>query len=84
MRGLRGRHFERPGFIRVSKDIAKGARGRWVPVIDDLVPVVAEIVAHVGFEDYVLPAQRFRNPPFKTEQQDRVRFRRRVRRSGSW
>jgi len=37
---------------------------------DDLAPVVAEIVAHVGRDDYVLPAQRFRNPPFNTERQD--------------
>src|ERR1039458_2689108 len=73
IRGLRGQHFERPGFIWVSEDIAKGGRERWVPVIDDLVPVVAEIVAHVGRDDYVLPAQRFRNPPFNTEQQDLLR-----------
>jgi integrase len=70
IRGLRGRHFERPGVLWVSEDIAKGARGRWVPVIDDLVPVVTEIVAHVGHDEYVLPAQRFRNPPFNTVQQD--------------
>ena len=70
IRGMKGQHFERPGFVEVSEDIAKGGRSRWVPVIDDLVPVVAEIVAHVGHDEYVLPAQRFRNPPFNTEQQD--------------
>ena len=70
IRGLRGEHFVPPGFIWVSPDIAKGGRERWLPVLDDLAPVVAEIVAHVGRDDYVLPAQRFRNPPFNTERQD--------------
>ncbi len=70
IRGLRGLHFERPGFIRVSADIAKGRRERWVPVLADLEPVVAEIVSNVGRDEYVLPAQRFRNPPFNTERQD--------------
>jgi len=64
LRGLRGRHFERPGYIWVSADIAKGGRERWVPVIVDMVSIVAEIRASVGEDDYVLPAQRFRDPPF--------------------
>src|SRR4051812_18641426 len=42
LRGLTGQHFDRPGFIRVTADIAKGGRERWVPVIADLAPVVAE------------------------------------------
>nr|MDQ3934693.1 hypothetical protein [Actinomycetota bacterium] len=43
LRGLQGRHFQRPGFIWVSPDIAKGGRERYVPVIAELEPVVAEI-----------------------------------------
>ena len=54
----------------VSADIAKGGRERVVPVIADLVPVVAEIRANVADDEYVLPAQRFRNPPFNTERLD--------------
>ncbi|MEA2493096.1 MAG: integrase/recombinase XerC, partial [Thermoleophilaceae bacterium] len=64
LRGLRGKHFERAGFVWVSADIAKGGRERWVPVIGDLVPVVTEIRAGVGEDEYVLPAMRFRDPPF--------------------
>src|ERR1035441_4930061 len=45
-----------------------------VPVIPDLVPVVDEIRADVGLDEYVLPAERFRNPPFNT---DRLELRRR-------
>jgi site-specific recombinase XerD len=70
LRGLCGRHFGRPGFVQVSADIAKGGRERWVPVLPDLEPVVAEIVANVRHDEYVLPAQRFRDPPFNTERQD--------------
>jgi integrase len=70
LRGLQGRHFARAGLVWVSADIAKGGRERWVPVIPDLVPVVAEICRDVGREEYVLPAQRFRDPPFNTTRQD--------------
>jgi site-specific recombinase XerD len=70
IRGLRGYHFEREGFIRVPPDIAKGRRERWVRVLADLEPIVAEIVKHVGRDEYVLPAQRFRNPPHNTERRD--------------
>jgi integrase len=70
LRGLQGRHFEREGFVWVSADIAKGGRERWVPVIADLVPIATEIRADVGFDEYVLPAQRSRNPPFNTVQKD--------------
>jgi integrase/recombinase XerD len=34
IRGLQGRHFERPGYVWVSRDIGKGGKERWVPVID--------------------------------------------------
>src|SRR5579863_7136571 len=69
LRGLKGKHLERRGFVWVSEDIAKGRRERWVPVIADLAPVAGEIVSHVASDDYVLPAQRFRNPPFNTVRQ---------------
>jgi site-specific recombinase XerD len=54
----------------VSADIAKGGRERWVPVIADMELVVAEIRADVQVDEYVLPAQRFRNPPFNTNRRD--------------
>ena len=61
LRGLQGRHFERDGLIWVSPDIAKGGHPRWLPVLQDLQPVVDEIRANVGRDEYVVPAQR-RNP----------------------
>jgi integrase/recombinase XerD len=73
LRGLRGRHLERAGFVHVSADIAKGGRERWVPVISELSPVVNEIRGNVGRDEFVLPAQRFRNPPFNTERVDYAR-----------
>lgn len=70
LRGLQGRHFSRLGLVWVSADIAKGGRERWVPVILDLAPIVDEIREVVGPEEYVLPAQRFRDPPFNTRRRD--------------
>jgi integrase/recombinase XerD len=70
LRGLQGRHFARDDFVWVSADIAKGGRERWVPVIADLEPVVAEIRPDVQQDEYALPAQRFRNPPFNTNRRD--------------
>jgi len=70
LRGLQGRHFARDGFLWVSADIAKGGRERWVPVISDLALIVAEIRADVLLDEYVVPAQRFRNPPFNTDRRD--------------
>jgi integrase/recombinase XerD len=61
LRGLQGRHFERPGLIWVSPDIAKGGRPRWLPVLDEVRPVVDEIRANTGSRAFVIPAQR-RNP----------------------
>jgi integrase len=54
LRGLRGRHLERDGFVWVSADIAKGGRERWVPVIGDLVPVIREIRELVAPQEFVL------------------------------
>jgi integrase/recombinase XerD len=70
LRGLQGRHFLRPGVVWVSADIAKGGRERWVPVIPDLAPVAEQIRQNVGHDEFVLPAQRFRDPPFNTKRQD--------------
>src|SRR4029077_8038671 len=67
MRGLRGAHFARVGFIHVSADIAKGRRERWVPVIPELDDVVEDIVAAGELEAYVLPGRHPLNPPFNTE-----------------
>lgn len=61
LRGLQGRHFAREGFVWISADIAKGNRERYVPINDDLVPVVADIRRTVGLDQYILPAQRWRN-----------------------
>ena len=70
LRGLQGRHFARDGVVWVSGDIAKGGRERTVPVIPDLRAVVDEIRASVAIDEYVLPAQRFRDPPANTERQE--------------
>jgi integrase/recombinase XerD len=57
IRGLQGRHFDRPDWVWISEDIAKRHKQRWVPVIPDLEPVVAEIQEHVAPDDYVLPME---------------------------
>lgn len=66
LRGLQGRHFRRPGFVWVSSDIAKGGRERWVPVLPELASTWTEISRTVGAEEYVLPAQRWRDPGLNT------------------
>lgn len=58
LRGLQRRHFEREGAVWLSDDIAKGGNERWVPVLAELQPVVAEILEHVGDGEYVVPARR--------------------------
>lgn len=55
LQGLQGRHFERPGWVWVCEDIAKGSRERWVPVMLDLAPLAEEIRASVAHDEYVLP-----------------------------
>lgn len=55
MRGLQGRHFRRPGFVWVSKDIAKGGRERWVPVILEALSLAERIVSSTADNEYVLP-----------------------------
>jgi integrase len=70
LRGLQGRHFQRPGLVHVSSDIAKGGSGRWVPATLELVPVVEQIRANVAPDEYVLPAQRWRDPGDNSEKRD--------------
>lgn len=62
LRGLQGRHFRRPGFVWVSSDIAKGGRERYVPVLAELRETWGEIARYVADDEYVLPAQRWRDP----------------------
>ncbi len=73
LRGLQGRHFGRPGSVLVSCDIAKGGRERWVPVLPELEPIVAEIREHLEDDDYVLPAQRWRDPGSNLTKADRAK-----------
>jgi integrase len=72
LRHLQRRHFERPAWVHISADIAKGGRERWVPVLPELEPVVAEILANVEATvwdpvrrewvgEYVIPAERWRD-----------------------
>ena len=70
LRLLQGRHLRSPGWIWVSADIAKRGRERYVPVMADLVPIVAEIIEHVDDHEYVIPAQQFADPPFNQKRRD--------------
>ena len=72
--GLQGRHFQRPGWLWVSADIAKGKRERWVPVSEELAPVVDEIRKELAADDYVLPAQRWRDPGVNREKVDKRKY----------
>jgi integrase/recombinase XerD len=62
LRGLQGRHFQREGWLWISADIGKGGRERWVPVLPELEPIAREIRATVAPDEYVIPAQRWRDP----------------------
>jgi integrase/recombinase XerC len=64
--GLRGEHFQRPGYIWFSPDIAKGGRERWVPVLAEAVGVVEHIQATVDLDAFIIPARRPSNPPWNT------------------
>jgi integrase/recombinase XerD len=70
LRGMQGRHFRRPGWVWVSSDIGKGQKERWVPVIADLELVWREIAEHVADDEYVVPAQRFRDPGLNRARHD--------------
>jgi integrase/recombinase XerD len=56
--GLQGRHFERPGFVWVSEDIAKGGHERWIPVVEELRELADEIRSTTPHDEYVLPVTR--------------------------
>ena len=58
LRLLQGRHLARTGWIWVSRDIAKGGRERWVPVLPDLAPTIERILRDVGAEEFVLPSRQ--------------------------
>jgi len=70
MRGLQGLHLERPGYLWIAPDIAKGGRERWVPIIDELEPIVEEIRATVAPAHFALPGQVNANPPLNTRQRE--------------
>jgi integrase len=55
--GLQGKHFQRDNLIWVSADIAKGGRERFVPVVDDLLPVYEEIRRTTLNDQWVLPGR---------------------------
>lgn len=58
LRGLQRRHFERAGLVWVSRDIAKGGRERFVPVLAELEGVVEGILRDVRDGQYVVPSRR--------------------------
>lgn len=64
LRGLQGRHLMRDGWVWISADIGKGAKERWVPVVAELQPIVAEIRTLITSPDHhVLPGRRSARPP---------------------
>jgi integrase/recombinase XerC len=67
LRGLRGINFSRPGFVWVDSSIAKGGRERFIPVLPELERVAHEIRFAVKPDEYVLPAQRWRDAPYNRE-----------------
>jgi site-specific recombinase XerD len=70
LRGLQGKHFERPGLISVTADIAKRKKARDIPVAPELKPIVARIRNTLERDDYVLPHQYWADPGRCTRQAD--------------
>lgn len=70
LRGLQGRHFRRPGWLWISPDIGKGGRERWVPLLPELLSIAEDIRRTVADDEYVLPAQRWRDPGENTVRAD--------------
>lgn len=62
LRLLQGRHLAREGWVWVSADIAKGGTERYVPVIRDLEPVIAQVQERCLLDHFILPAQQFSDP----------------------
>lgn len=58
LRGLQGRHLARAGWVHVSRDIGKGGKERWVPVLPELVEIIEDL-ADLGLDEYVFPSQHF-------------------------
>jgi integrase len=52
------RHLERPGWVWFSQDIAKGKHERWVPVLPELEPIIAETIGNVGALSFVIPTRQ--------------------------
>jgi integrase/recombinase XerD len=69
--GLQGRHLQRRGAVWVSEDIAKNRNERWVPAPDPLRPIAEEIRQTLALDDYVFPAQRWRDPGVNREKADK-------------
>ena len=67
LRGLTARDLAREGWVRLH---GKGDKERWVPVVPELAPVVAEILTLVEPEGFVLPGLRNADPPYNTRQFD--------------
>jgi integrase/recombinase XerC len=67
LRGLKGQHFQRPGFVWVDGSTAKGGRERFIPILPELERVAQEIRWAVKADEYVLPAQRWRDAPYNRE-----------------
>lgn len=67
LRGLKGINFSRPGFVWVDASIAKGGRERFVPVLSELEAIAREIRSGVKADEFVLPAQRWRDAPYNRE-----------------
>lgn len=63
LRLLQGRHVQRDGFIWVSEDIGKGEKQRFIPVVEELAPIILEIRQLIGQDAYVLPGRRNSSPP---------------------
>jgi integrase/recombinase XerD len=70
LRGFRGEHFARPGWVWISSDIAKGGRERYIPVLEELRPVVDEIRENVAMKEFVIAHRWCADPPFNTDYRD--------------
>lgn len=67
LRGLKGQHYGREGWVWISPDIAKGGRERWVPVLPEYQHTAEEIAANVPWDEYVIPSRQVMNPPDNTD-----------------
>ncbi len=66
LRGLTAGDLARPGYVHVPAGIAKGGRERWVPVIPDLAPFVAEALQRLHPSQHLVATMRPANPPLNT------------------